>query len=124
MKPLGLALDDDHPHQLNRVIFGEITKPELVGTGSNLTSKAFAVHQNFPNPVKGTTQFAFELNGRTQVSVEVYNLMGQKVFSDNKGYMNTGQHLIQLDMSKHAPGMYFYTVKAGKDIVTRKMIVE
>jgi hypothetical protein len=120
----GLALDDDHPHQLNRVIFGEITKPELVGTGSNLTSKAFAVHQNFPNPVKGTTQFAFELNGRTQVSVEVYNLMGQKVFSDNKGYMNTGQHLIQLDMSKHAPGMYFYTVKAGKDIVTRKMIVE
>jgi hypothetical protein len=120
----GLALDDEHPYQLNRIILGEITKPELVGTGSNLTSNAFAVHQNFPNPVKGTTQFAIELKGRTQVSVEVYNLMGQKVITDNRGYMNTGQHLIQLDMNSYAPGMYFYTVKAGNETVTRKMIVE
>jgi hypothetical protein len=120
----GLALDDEHPYQLNRIILGEITKPELVGTSNPVANKPFAVSQNFPNPVNGLTQFAVELNGRTQVSVEVYNLMGQKVITNTRGNMNTGQHLIQLDMSSFAPGMYFYTVKAGNETVTRKMIVE
>jgi hypothetical protein len=120
----GLALDDDHPYQLNRIILGKLLKEDIVGTGNNITVQKFVVSQNYPNPVKGVTQFEIELENRTQVDVEVYNLMGQKVMTSNRGQMNAGQHRIQLDMSSFAPGLYFYTVNAGNHIVTRKMIVE
>ena len=120
----GIALDDEHPYQLNRIIFGKLEKPEIVGTENIIPQTRFAVHQNFPNPVESTTHFILELVGQAQVSVEVYNLMGQKVITNNRKLMNTGQHLIQLDMSSFAPGMYFYTVKAGNETITRKMIVE
>jgi len=87
-------------------------------------SNTFAVSQNYPNPVSGQTQFVVELDARTQVSVELFNIMGQKIYTDNKGMLNNGRHLVQLDMSSFAPGLYFYTVKAGDQLVTRKMIVE
>jgi len=120
----GLALDDDHPYQINRKVFGQILKPELVGTNNKINVKTFVVNQNYPNPVKDQTQFVLELDRASQVSVDVYNLMGQKVLDINKGRMGAGQHLIQMDMSNFAPGLYFYTVKAGNELVTRKMIVE
>jgi hypothetical protein len=120
----GIALDDDHPYQLNRIIFGKLAKPEIVGTNDPVIHSSFKVHQNFPNPVHSTTQFIIELPVRTQVSVEVYNLVGQKVVENNMGFMNTGKHLIQLDMANFTPGMYFYTVKAGNKIVTHKMMVK
>jgi hypothetical protein len=120
----GLALDDDHPYQLNRIILGKLAKEDIVGTGNNISVQKFVVAQNYPNPVKGVTQFEIELENRTQVNVEVYNLMGQKVMTQNRGMLNAGQHRIQLDMSNTAPGLYFYTVTAGNQIVTRKMIVE
>lgn len=120
----GLALDDDHPYQLNRTIFAKLAKDDILGTGNNISVQKFVVTQNYPNPVKGVTQFEIELENRTLVNIEVYNLMGQKVMTSNRGQMNSGQHSIQLDMSNFAPGLYFYTVNAGNHIVTRKMIVE
>jgi hypothetical protein len=83
----------------------------------------FTVSQNYPNPVSGTTVFAVELDGRVQLNVEIYNMVGQKVQAMNKGLMNSGRHLVQLDMSGYAPGIYFYTVKAADQTLTRKMIV-
>ena len=120
----GLGLDDDHPYQLNRMVLAKLAKDDILGTGNDISIQRFVVTQNYPNPVKGVTQFEIELENRTQVNVEVYNLMGQKVMTSNRGQMNSGQHRIQLDMSNFAPGLYFYTVNAGSHIVTRKMIVE
>jgi hypothetical protein len=120
----GLALDDDHPYQTNRIIFAKLLKEDVVGIGKNVQPQLFVVSQNFPNPVKGSTTFSLELDTRTSVSVEVYNLMGQKVMNMDKGMMAAGANQIQLNMADFAPGLYFYTVKAGNQIVTRKMIVE
>lgn len=84
----------------------------------------FTVSQNYPNPVSGTTVFAVELEGKANMVVEIYNMVGQKVHTMNKGMMNQGRHLVQMDMGSFAPGLYFYTVKAGEQMVTRKMIVQ
>lgn len=84
----------------------------------------FSVSQNYPNPVKSQTQFVLELDARAQVSVEVFNIMGQKIITENKGMLNSGSHLLELDMGGFASGLYFYTVKAGDQVITHKMIVE
>jgi hypothetical protein len=87
-------------------------------------NNSFAVSQNYPNPVSGRTNFIVELDNHVKVTVDIYNIMGQKVQAENKGQLNPGRHLFQIDMNTFAPGLYFYTVKAGDQIVTRKMIVE
>jgi hypothetical protein len=85
---------------------------------------AFGVSQNYPNPVNGITQFTVDLNRQSDITIEVYNIMGQNVQTSIKGKLNEGSHRIQLDMNGFSPGLYFYTVKAVDQSITRKMIVQ
>ncbi|MBE0663964.1 MAG: T9SS type A sorting domain-containing protein [Bacteroidales bacterium] len=104
---------------INESMFIHIGNEEL-----NPVNHSFAVSQNYPNPVSGKTNFIVELDNLVKVTVDIYNIMGQKVQAEDKGQLNPGRHLFQIDMNAFAPGLYFYTVKAGDQIVTRKMIVE
>ncbi len=80
--------------------------------------------QNFPNPFRGKTEFAIELSARSEVTVNVFSITGQKIASIEKGFMNAGQHRVELDMTGKSPGLYFYTVKAADQLITRKMVVD
>jgi len=51
-------------------------------------------------------------------------MLGEKMISHNYNQMSTGTHTITIDGIKLAAGVYFYTVKAGNDALTRKMIVK
>ncbi len=86
--------------------------------------KLFSISQNFPNPFPGTTQFTIDLNRPVRVSVEVLNLMGQRVMLLDKGVMEAKSHLITLDLSSQPTGLYFYKVKADNQTITRRMILQ
>ncbi|OQX75477.1 MAG: hypothetical protein B6D61_10285, partial [Bacteroidetes bacterium 4484_249] len=58
------------------------------------------------------------------LSLEVVNMMGQKVYTVDAGYAKPGMNKIIIDGTKLRPGVYFYTVKAGNAAITKKMIVE
>ncbi|MCK4676754.1 MAG: T9SS type A sorting domain-containing protein, partial [Bacteroidales bacterium] len=53
----------------------------------------------------------------------VFNLMGQKVYVYNAGIVGSGVHQLTIDGSNLQSGVFFYTVKADENSVTRKMIV-
>jgi len=82
------------------------------------------VGQNFPNPVKGMTSFAVNVEKPANVIVEVSNIMGQKVMSMDKGLVNAGAQKYTIDCSSLTSGIYFYTVKINGESYTHKMIVE
>jgi hypothetical protein len=94
------------------------------GTGKNELAHTNQVSQNYPNPVKGTTSFNVDLGEAAKVSVEVCNIMGQKIMQADKGVMNAGTHRITLDGNLLKPGICFYTVKINGESYTHKMIVE
>ena len=56
--------------------------------------------------------------------VELSNVTGQKVMSLDQGILASGAHFVKLDVSTLESGVYFYTVTAGADKVTKSMIVE
>lgn len=87
-------------------------------------SNAFAVTQNNPNPFHDITSFNVSLTKSSNVSVSVYNTIGQKMFEKSSGSLPAGRHTLTLDASKLSAGIYFYSVKAGDQVVTKKMIVE
>ncbi|HPE57952.1 MAG TPA: T9SS type A sorting domain-containing protein [Bacteroidales bacterium] len=84
----------------------------------------FEVSQNFPNPVSGITHFTVELQQNTELLVEVSDLSGRIVYTIPEKRLNAGKHLFELDATGFTKGVYFYTVKAGAEKVTKKMVVD
>lgn len=82
------------------------------------------VSQNYPNPFNGQTYVNVSLSEGAELSLEVYTLTGQMVSSNQYGYTPQGTRTLSIDGSNLASGVYFYTVTAGDNKVTHKMIVE
>ncbi|MBE9492634.1 MAG: T9SS type A sorting domain-containing protein [Bacteroidetes bacterium] len=82
------------------------------------------VSQNYPNPFNNTSLISVKLEEPARLSLEVTNILGQKVYMEDRGY--TGQHTVQfiLNADDFDPGIYFYTVRFGNQAVTRQMIVK
>ena len=82
---------------------------------------AFAVAQNSPNPFNPTTSISFTVQNADQVTVEVYNVAGQKIDTLVNDFMDAGTHSVVWDASGLSNGVYFYTVKSGDFSKTMKM---
>ena len=75
--------------------------------------KDYALYQNFPNPFNPSTTIRFDLKQNSTVTLEVYNLLGQQIKSENRGLMNAGSYNEAIDMSRFASGVYFYRLVAN-----------
>lgn len=76
-------------------------------------SGAFALEQNFPNPVSDLTRIHFTLkeNGFTELSV--YNVLGNKVKTLVNEFLGGGKYSVVADLSELPSGVYFYTLSSG-----------
>ncbi len=87
------------------------------------TIKNYKLEQNYPNPFNPTTTISFALPGRERVTLDVYNLLGQKVVSLLNREMEGGSHNIKFDASNLPSGIYFYSLRAGTFVSTKKMML-
>ena len=83
----------------------------------------FALLQNHPNPFNPSTTIRFDLAADRDVSLKVYNALGQVVSELVSGHRPAGRYSIAWDASGFASGVYFYRLEAGKFVQTRKLIV-
>lgn len=119
----GLFLDDDHEPVINRIIHNSMGF--TVGVEEPVQSIASVnISQSVPNPTTGTTSVSVELEQPSTVGFEVFNMTGQKVYEIQAINMNAGNSEITFDASSFTPGVYFYTVNAGGEKATRKMVVK
>jgi hypothetical protein len=80
--------------------------------------------QNFPNPFRDETRLNINLLQESQVSVDVFNTLGQLIESFNFGKLRNGPHQITLNLQDLNEGIYLYTLKAGESMLSGKMIVK
>lgn len=90
--------------------------------------KDFELSQNFPNPFNPVTQIRFQLPEPTQVRLEIYNLLGQRVRTLVQDKLNPGYHLVMWDGRDEngAPvssGIYFYHMRTEKFRQTKRMLL-
>ena len=83
----------------------------------------FALLQNHPNPFNPSTTIRFDLAADRDVSLKVYNALGQVVAELMRGRRQAGRYSIVWDASGFASGVYFYRLEAGSFVQTRKLIV-
>ncbi len=83
----------------------------------------YALHQNYPNPFNPVTTIKYDIPVKTQVSLKIYNILGELVSQPVNEIKEAGQHSINLNVSNFASGVYFYELKAGTFTDTKKMVV-
>ncbi len=91
--------------------------------GVDLSTAMSSLEQNYPNPVNGSTEITYELANSSGVIIEVTDMTGRTVLQFNEGNKPAGKHSMQISTTSLEAGVYFYTLKAGNFVDTKRMIV-
>ncbi len=97
--------------------------PIVVTNIEEETPLAFALHQNYPNPFNPSTTITYTVPEAREITLAVYNILGQRVAMLVNQLQPSGQHAITFDASRLASGVYFYQLRAGDFVQTKKMLL-
>jgi hypothetical protein len=75
----------------------------------------YLLGQNYPNPFNPATKISFSLPVKSNVTLDVYNLIGQKILELVNGSMETGTHQVDINAAGIPSGVYIYILKASGD---------
>ncbi len=94
-----------------------------IGDDDGNLAGSYNLSQNYPNPFNPETTIEFAIAKAGDVEIQVYNLLGQNVFTVLNEKMNAGRHQVKFDGMTLSSGIYFYTIKSGDFFKTRKMLL-
>jgi len=77
----------------------------------------------YPNPATEKAVVEYVLSARSDVNIEVYNIIGKKVYNYQKGNTEAGTHNYSIDVHDMNSGIYFVKVQIGDKVYTRKLNV-
>ncbi len=83
----------------------------------------FALGQNYPNPFNPTTNISYNLPESGEVTLEVFNIQGQRVATLVSGFKTAGSHTLSFDASHLASGVYTYRLISKNSIKVKKMML-
>jgi len=81
----------------------------------------FELAQNYPNPFNPSTTIKFSIPQSSNVTLKIFNTLGQEVKTLLNQNMESGVHTINFDASELNSGIYFYRLDAGQFSQVRKM---
>ncbi|MBI1807308.1 MAG: T9SS type A sorting domain-containing protein, partial [Ignavibacteria bacterium] len=85
--------------------------------------RTFSLGQNYPNTFNPLTVIHYELPIQAQVSLKIYDVVGQEVATLVDDVQQAGVKSVQWDASNVSSGVYFYRLVAGSFIESKKMIL-
>ena len=97
---------------------------EVTGIKSTagIAPEKFNLGNNYPNPFNPSTIIDVSLARSGFMSLRIYNVLGQLVKVVDEGYKQAGEYRYTIDMDRFASGVYFYTLRQGTNVMTKKML--
>ena len=83
----------------------------------------YALGQNYPNPFNPSTTIRYDLPKHSQMTLTVFNTLGQSVSTLVNGEMEAGYHEVRFDASGLSSGVYFYRLKAGDYVESKRLLL-
>ncbi len=84
---------------------------------------SFKLEPNYPNPFNPATKIEYQIPDREFVTLKIYDILGNEVATLVNEEKIGGNYTVRFDGSRLSSGVYLYTLKAGKYISTRKLIL-
>jgi hypothetical protein len=110
------SADLDGDGSLNRYL-------TVTGPPGNKVPARFAMKQNYPNPFNPNTTIEFDLPKTSEVTLRVFNILGEEVATLLSASLLSGTYKVDWDASNLASGVYLYRLEAEGFVKTRKMIL-
>jgi len=112
--------DDDNDQWLLEILHFELTNS--IGETEAIPN-TFSLSQNYPNPFNPTTTITYSLPAQSHVNVVIYDILGRQVETLIDTKQQAGNHQAVWNANSKPSGMYFYKIKAGDFIETKKMLL-
>ena len=89
----------------------------------NIKPNNYQLYQNYPNPFNPTTVISYHLPTFSNVSLKIIDVLGNEVATLVNQEQPTGNYKISFDASNISSGVYFYTLRAGNFVQTKKLLL-
>ena len=89
----------------------------------NIIPMKYVLYQSYPNPFNPTTTIKYSVPQGEIVSIKVYDILGSEVVVLTNEYKPTGTYTLEFNASRFASGVYFYQIRAGSFVETKKMVL-
>jgi len=89
----------------------------------NIAPQDFALYQNYPNPFNPVTTIEYNLPLKSLVTLIIYNSLGEKISQLVNEEIGPGYHQVPFNAANIPGGVYFYQLKSGSFVETKKMIL-
>jgi len=89
----------------------------------NLSPADFNLSQNYPNPFNPSTTLKYQIRELSFVTLKVYDILGNEIKSLVNGEKTAGIYELEFNAANLSSGVYFYQLKAGDYLETKKMLL-
>jgi hypothetical protein len=112
--------------------FWEVSKDSGIVTGiheESVVPLSFKLEQNYPNPFNPTTKIKYSIPSSTEtrhalsVQLKIYDILGRELATLVNETKAPGNYEIEFNATALPSGVYFYTIKAGSYMDTKKMVL-
>ncbi|HBX67602.1 MAG TPA: hypothetical protein DEG32_16130 [Balneolaceae bacterium] len=118
------GISDMALNQANAVSFSVGIDPTVTSNeGESVIPEEFHLDQNYPNPFNPSTTIQYGIPEASEVTMKVYNALGQEVMTLVNDQKSAGTYKVQFDAANLASGMYIYRIVAGDFVQTKKLML-
>ena len=82
---------------------------------------SFALSDNFPNPFNPSTRIRYSVVEPGTVKLEVYSLLGEKIFTLVNGFQPAGSYEVDVTFASAPSGLYLYRLESEGKVLVKKM---
>ena len=104
-------------HYSDAVTIGIVSAPQMQ------IPAVFSLNQNYPNPFNPSTRISYGLPKNSNVTLRVYNTLGQEVAVLQNGVQDAGYHEVIFDGTGLGSGVYFYRMQTGTFVESMKLLL-
>jgi Secretion system C-terminal sorting domain len=105
-------IDNDGSYEYSQIIQVDFSSP-----------KSFELRQNYPNPFNPSTTITFTLPVNENVSLSIYNMLGEEIKVLQNGFLEAGTYSYNFIADGLASGFYIYKLSSKNKIQTKKMLL-
>ena len=95
----------------------------IVEEPNSFIPEKFSLSQNYPNPFNPVTKITWQSPVSAYQTLKVYDVLGNEVATLVNEYKNAGSYETDFNANKLSSGVYFYQLKAGDYLATKKMLL-